>query len=62
MTTSQYSALKDVISYWHVFVVREMATPKPRKKGTRKIEVESEDEVEEKEEGTEEATYNDEDQ
>lgn len=45
-----------------MFDVREMATPKPRKKGTRKIEVESEDEVEEKEEGTEEATYNDEDQ
>ena len=41
-----------------------MATPKPQKKGTRKIEVESEDEdeVEEKEEGTEEASYNDEDQ
>ena len=41
-----------------------MANPKPRKKGTRKIEVESEDEdeVEEKEEGTEEASYNDEDQ
>ena len=41
-----------------------MATPKPRKKGTRKIEVESEDEdeVEEKEEGMEEATYNDKDQ